>query len=165
MFDGLCQEEPPPKKAEIEDGPPMSERDRAKLELRRRKDECQREVAYELHLEQMKASLAGMSVAHVHHGNGDEGSTVKDIHMTNFNISVGGRELIKDGSITLSHGRHYGLIGRNGTRKTTLRQHMSLHAIDGIPKNCQILHVEQEVVGDDTIALQCVLNSDVDSLQ
>jgi hypothetical protein len=44
MFDGLCQEEPPPKKAEIEDGPPMSERDRAKLERRRRKDERQREV-------------------------------------------------------------------------------------------------------------------------
>lgn len=37
-----------------------------------------------------------------------------------------------------------------------------MHAIDGIPKNCQILHVEQEVVGDNTTALQCVLNSDVE---
>ena len=37
-----------------------------------------------------------------------------------------------------------------------------MHAIEGIPKNCQILHVEQEVVGDDTSALQCVLNSDVE---
>lgn len=37
-----------------------------------------------------------------------------------------------------------------------------MHAIDGIPKNCQILHVEQEVAGDDTTALQCVLNSDVE---
>lgn len=165
MNDGLCQEEPPPKKAEIEDGPPMSERDRAKLERRRRKDERQRELAYELHLEEMKASLAGMPVAHVHHGNGDEGSTVKDIHMTNFNISVGGQELIKDGSITLSYGRHYGLIGRNGTGKTTLLRHMALHAIDGIPRFCQILHVEQEVVGDDITALQCVLNSDVERTQ
>jgi translation initiation factor RLI1 len=93
------------------------------------------------------------------------GSTVKEILMTNFNTFVGGRELIKDGSITLSHGRHYGLIGRNGTGKTTLLRHMALHAIDGIPKNCQILHVEQEVVGDDTIAVQCVLNSDVESGQ
>lgn len=40
-----------------------------------------------------------------------------------------------------------------------------MHAIDGIPKNCQILHVEQEVVGDDTSALQCVLNSDVERTQ
>lgn len=40
-----------------------------------------------------------------------------------------------------------------------------MHAIEGIPKNCQILHVEQEVVGDDTSALQCVLNSDVERTQ
>ena len=40
-----------------------------------------------------------------------------------------------------------------------------MHAIDGIPKNCQILHVEQEVVGDDTTALQCVLNSDIERTQ
>lgn len=40
-----------------------------------------------------------------------------------------------------------------------------MHAIDGIPDNCQILHVEQEVVGDDTTALQCVLNTDVERTQ
>lgn len=58
-----------------------------------------------------------------------------------------------------------GLVGRNGTGKTSFLRHMALHAIDGIPKNCQILHVEQEVVGDDTSALQCVLNSDVERIQ
>lgn len=42
---------------------------------------------------------------------------------------------------------------------------MAMHAIDGIPKNCQILHVEQEVSGDDTTALQCVLNADVERLR
>lgn len=40
-----------------------------------------------------------------------------------------------------------------------------MHAIDGIPNNCQILHVEQEVVGDDITALQCVLNSDIERTQ
>ncbi len=40
-----------------------------------------------------------------------------------------------------------------------------MHAIDGIPQNCQILHVEQEVVGDDTTALQCVLNTDIERTQ
>lgn len=40
-----------------------------------------------------------------------------------------------------------------------------MHAIEGIPRNCQILHVEQEVVGDDTTALQCILNSDVERIQ
>lgn len=55
-----------------------------------------------------------------------------------------------------------GLVGRNGTGKTTFLRHMAMHAIDGIPANCQILHVEQEVAGDDTTALQCVLNSDIE---
>lgn len=58
-----------------------------------------------------------------------------------------------------------GLVGRNGTGKTTFLRYMALHAIDGIPDNCQILHVEQEVVGDDTTALQCVLNTDVERTQ
>lgn len=40
-----------------------------------------------------------------------------------------------------------------------------MHAIEGIPRNCQILHVEQEVVGDDISALQCVLNSDIERTQ
>lgn len=40
-----------------------------------------------------------------------------------------------------------------------------MHAIDGIPKNCQILHVEQEVVGDDTSVLQCILNTDMERTQ
>lgn len=40
-----------------------------------------------------------------------------------------------------------------------------MHAIDGIPANCQILHVEQEVAGDDTTALQCVLNTDIERTQ
>jgi ATPase subunit of ABC transporter with duplicated ATPase domains len=38
-----------------------------------------------------------------------------------------------------------GLVGRNGTGKTTFLKHMALRALPGIPKNCQILHVEQEV--------------------
>ncbi|KAL9237109.1 hypothetical protein vseg_011697 [Gypsophila vaccaria] len=76
-----------------------------------------------------------------------------------------GRDLILDGAVTLSFGRHYGLIGRNGTVKTTFLRHLALHAIDGIPKNCQILHVEQGVVSDNTSALQCVFNSDVESTQ
>lgn len=58
-----------------------------------------------------------------------------------------------------------GLVGRNGTGKTTFLRHLAMHAIDGIPKNCQILHVEQEVVGDTTTALQCVLNTDIERIQ
>ena len=39
----------------------------------------------------------------------------------------------------------YGLVGRNGTGKTTLLRHLAQRLLKGIPSNCQILHVEQEV--------------------
>lgn len=62
---------------------------------------------YQMHLAEMEAVRAGMPVVCVNHNSGS-GPSVKDIHMENFNISVGGRDLIVDGVITLSHGRHYG---------------------------------------------------------
>ncbi|KAL5712991.1 ATP-binding cassette sub- F member 3 [Ranunculus cassubicifolius] len=165
MFDGMDEDAAPKKQPEVIDGPVLSERDRLKLERRKRKEDRQREQQYQMHLAEMEAAKAGMPVVSVNHDNSAEGSTVKDIHMENFSVSIGGRELIVDGTVTLSFGRHYGLVGRNGTGKTTFLRHMAMHAIDGIPKNCQILHVEQEVVGDTMTALQCVLNSDVERAQ
>lgn len=44
MDDGMDEEVVPKKKPEVFDGPILSERDRAKIERRKRKDERQREV-------------------------------------------------------------------------------------------------------------------------
>ena len=44
MFDGMDDEEVPKKKPEVIDGPLLTERDKIKLERRKRKDERQREV-------------------------------------------------------------------------------------------------------------------------
>lgn len=164
MFDGMDEVEAPKKKPEPVDGPLLTERDKMKLERKKRKEERQREAQYQMHLIEMEAAKAGMPVVCVNHDQ-VEGAAVKDIHMENFSVSVGGRDLIVDGSVTLSFGRHYGLVGRNGTGKTTFLRYMAMHAIEGIPRNCQILHVEQEVVGDNTSVLQCVLNSDIERTQ
>lgn len=164
MDDGMDEGEAPKKKPEVIDGPVLTERDRAKLDRRKRKDERQREQQYQMHLAEMEAARAGMPVVTVNH-DGGAGSNVKDLHLEGFNVSVGGRDLIVDGAVTLSFGRHYGLVGRNGTGKTTFLRHLAMHAIDGIPNSCQILHVEQEVAGDDTSALQCVVNTDIERSQ
>ncbi|KAL6177824.1 hypothetical protein ACLB2K_049346 [Fragaria x ananassa] len=164
MDDGMDEGQAPKKKQEAIDGPVLTERDRAKLDRRKRKDERQREQQYQMHLAEMEAARAGMPVVTVNHDGGG-GANIKDLHLEGFNVSVGGRDLIVDGSVTLTFGRHYGLIGRNGTGKTTFLRHLAMHAIDGIPNSCQILHVEQEVAGDDTSALQCVVNTDIERSQ
>ena len=63
-------------------------------------------------------------------------------------------------SLTLAYGRRYGLIGRNGVGKSTLLRHIALRDVP-IPPHITILFVEQEIVGDDTIALDSVLKADV----
>lgn len=79
------------------------------------------------------------------HGTSAGGYGARDLHLENFSISNGGKDLISDATVTLAYGRRYGIIGRNGTGKTTLLRAMAAHDIKGIPDNCQILHVEQEV--------------------
>lgn len=98
------------------------------------------------------------------------------------------RVLLQNASLLMSFGRRYGMVGRNGLGKTTLLRAMSrykrypvlctshcvvtccsqnlrqlLYVCSGhlkIPSHISILHVEQEVVGDDTEAIDSVLQSD-----
>jgi len=82
----------------------------------------------------------------------------KDIFLENFDISYGEKVLIKGANVTLSYGRRYGFVGRNGLGKTTLLRMISEKQLI-IPSHITVLHVEQEVVGDETPAIQSVLES------
>jgi ATP-binding cassette subfamily F protein 3 len=67
--------------------------------------------------------------------------------------------LLKGANLSLTYGRRYGMVGRNGLGKSTLLKMVSSGQLV-IPSHISILHVEQEVTGDDTLALQSVLESD-----
>uniref|UniRef100_A0A8C7K7C3 ATP-binding cassette sub-family F member 3 n=1 Tax=Oncorhynchus kisutch TaxID=8019 RepID=A0A8C7K7C3_ONCKI len=83
-----------------------------------------------------------------------------DIRIENFDVSFGERSLLQGAELSLSTGRRYGLIGRNGLGKTTLLKMLASRSLR-VPAHITILHVEQEVAGDDTGALQSVLESDM----
>jgi len=83
----------------------------------------------------------------------------KDIHIENFDIAYGEKVLITGADVTLVNGRRYGFIGRNGLGKTTVLKMISTKQLF-IPTHITILHVEQEVAGDETRAIDSVLESD-----
>lgn len=145
-------------------GPPTetSAKERAKMERRAAREEAASREALAAHTARAEEALRG-NTAVIVRNRGGYGS--KDLHLENFSISNGGKELISDATVTLSFGRRYGLVGRNGTGKTTLLRALAAHEIPGTPATLQVLHVEQEVVGDDTPVLEAVLSTDVERTQ
>lgn len=85
----------------------------------------------------------------------------KDIHIDTFDLYVGdGQRILSDAQLTLSFGRRYGLVGQNGIGKSTLLRALARRELN-VPKHISILHVEQEITGDESSALQSVLDADV----
>ncbi|XP_041573983.1 ATP-binding cassette sub-family F member 3 isoform X2 [Taeniopygia guttata] len=82
-----------------------------------------------------------------------------DVRIENFDVSFGERVLLTGADLNLAFGRRYGLVGRNGLGKTTLLKMIASQSLR-IPSHISILHVEQEVAGDETPALQSVLECD-----
>lgn len=92
---------------------------------------------------------------------GSSAGKSKDIKIDNIDLYVGdGQRILSEASLTLAYGRRYGLVGQNGIGKSTLLRALSRRELN-VPKHITILHVEQEIRGDDTPALQSVLDADV----
>ena len=87
---------------------------------------------------------------------------MKDIWCPGVTIIAGSKELLIDTTVKFTRGRKYGLVGRNGTGKTTLINSICRKEINGLAKNLHILQVEQEVIGDDKSILDHVLECDVE---
>ncbi|ODV92278.1 hypothetical protein CANCADRAFT_23601 [Tortispora caseinolytica NRRL Y-17796] len=85
----------------------------------------------------------------------------KDVKIDSFDLYVGnGLRILSGAQLVLAHGHRYGLVGHNGIGKSSLLKALSRRELP-IPENITILHVEQEVRGDEVPALQSVLDADV----
>lgn len=87
-----------------------------------------------------------------------------DIKLEKFSISAHGKELFVNADLYVVAGRRYGLVGPNGKGKTTLLKHIANRALN-IPPNIDVLLCEQEVVADETPAVQSVLKADTKRLK
>ena len=101
------------------------------------------------------------------HTNPDADDTSDMIKLHDISYSVEGRPLLENASATIPAGHKVGLVGRNGTGKTTLfrliRGELSLEtgSIE-LPRQARIGGVAQEVPGNDISLLDTVLAADAE---
>ncbi|KAJ3043712.1 hypothetical protein HDV00_004485 [Rhizophlyctis rosea] len=83
----------------------------------------------------------------------------KDIKLENFDIQYAGKKILMNANLSMNYGRRYGMVGKNGIGKSTLLRAIA-HKELQIPAHIRVLHVEQEIAGDDTPAIKSVLQAD-----
>lgn len=94
----------------------------------------------------------------------------KEIDLKDVTVAIEERMLLDDAHLRIKEGMHYGLVGRNGTGKSTLLKAMADRIIPGLPNNVKILLVsqletEQLVLSgssDQASVLEAVLSGDRD---
>ena len=84
------------------------------------------------------------------------------LHINDLSFRIEGRLLFEHATAAIPDGHKVGLVGRNGTGKTTLLRLISgeLHPDDGsisYPKNARLAHVSQEAPGGPETLLETVL--------
>ncbi|PKY48786.1 P-loop containing nucleoside triphosphate hydrolase protein [Rhizophagus irregularis] len=85
----------------------------------------------------------------------------KEVDLKDVNITVGNKELLVDAKLQLKTGVHYGLVGRNGTGKSTLLKCIGSGVLVGFPRNIRVLYIEQlENVNEKENVAQVVLKAD-----
>lgn len=66
-----------------------------------------------------------------------------EIDLKSVTLTLAGRDLISDAHLRLKAGMRYGLVGRNGTGKSTLLTAIGEKLIPGLPRTLKILFVSQ----------------------
>ncbi|KAF8167879.1 ATP-dependent transporter [Crassisporium funariophilum] len=132
---------------------------KAKIEKRSRRDLYEGSKLLDAHRKQQTYEEIFMKINPLEASAGTKNKS-KDIHLPSIDVNFGSNRILSGATLTLAHGRRYGLIGRNGVGKSTLLRHIAMREVP-IPAHITILFVEQEVVGDETTAIDSVLKADV----
>jgi ATP-binding cassette, subfamily F, member 3 len=92
------------------------------------------------------------------------------LNIANMTYRIGGRVLLEDASASLPTGHKVGLVGRNGTGKSTLLK-LILNELNpesgeaSIPRNARIGTVAQEAPGGKETLLEVVMAGDIERTQ
>lgn len=81
----------------------------------------------------------------------------KDIKIGQFSLGVHGRELVRDTQFELSFGRRYGLIGSNGSGKSSILAAIAAREVP-IPEHVDMWHLDTEAPPSDMSAIDAVID-------
>ncbi|KAJ2500489.1 hypothetical protein GGI11_007872, partial [Coemansia sp. RSA 2049] len=85
----------------------------------------------------------------------------KDVDLKGVNVIVDNRELIVDARLWLKAGYRYGMVGRNGTGKSTLLSVIGNGSLVGFPENIRTLYIQQlDILDVGTTVIDSVLAAD-----
>ncbi|TFK76654.1 hypothetical protein BDN72DRAFT_953193 [Pluteus cervinus] len=132
---------------------------RAKIDKRARRDLYEGSKLLDAHRKQQTYEEMFMKINPLE-ASASAKNKSKDIHLPSIDVNFASNRILSGASLTLAYGRRYGLIGRNGVGKSTLLRHIAMREVP-IPAHITILFVEQEIIGDDTTAIDSVLKADV----
>lgn len=132
---------------------------------RKEKKKQQKQAKHEAEMAELTSNLGELdstfSVSRAGSGSGPKAQELDNaIKLDDFSISAAGKALFVNASLAITFGRRYGLVGPNGHGKTTLLRHIADKKAMGLPENLDVLLCEQEVVADDTPAVQAVMKAD-----
>jgi len=82
----------------------------------------------------------------------------RDVKIGKFSVSLHGVELIKDAALELNYGNRYGLIGLNGTGKSTMLRVLGERQLP-IPEHIDIHYLSGEAEASEMTALDAVLEN------
>jgi ATP-binding cassette subfamily F protein 2 len=81
----------------------------------------------------------------------------KDVKIISFSLSFHGENLIEDTTLELSYGRRYGLIGRNGSGKSTFLEALAAGDLE-LPSHIDKYLLNKEAAPTDRTALETVVD-------
>ena len=79
------------------------------------------------------------------------------LDIQNIILAFAGRVLLRKADIRFERGHRYGLVGQNGTGKTTLLNRLAAKDINGFPKELRTWYIRHEVLCDDGIDTRAFL--------
>lgn len=88
----------------------------------------------------------------------------RDIHITSFSVSYYGRPLVQETDLELNYGRRYGLLGANGSGKSTILATIADREIS-IPNSIDIFLLREEAEASDRTALQAVVDKSMEEIK